>query len=36
MAIAQPKRVKEITKSISEGDMEAAATSTTTSSSIRE
>lgn len=26
MAIAQPKRVKEITKSISEGDMEAAAT----------
>ncbi len=28
MAIAQPKRVKEITKSISEGDMEAAATST--------
>lgn len=28
MAIAQPKRVKEITKSISEGDIEAAATAT--------
>ena len=28
MAIAQPKRVKEITKSISEGDMETAATAT--------